>query len=99
MPKPRKHVPAVQRYSARYPENIVDFASIYIGVQGRTEADIRASGFMGWIERAKAAELKPDAFDFAHYVDPQGFPSLICVAYWLDWGRFRAWREQDAVAR
>ncbi len=69
-----------------------------LGVQwnSESEADL-AYGYMRALMATLDAESGVRVHDLAHYVDQQGYDTLILIAYWTDMSAFDAWQGRGDV--
>ncbi len=91
MQKKPGFTPAVQRYSAEFPDDISAFRVCYLGVQGRT---LSASDSRQFLDIASTLFNQPDGpllFDFAQYTDPQSYDTIFATAYWSDKNSYKKW--------
>ena len=95
MRKPPGFKPAVQRWSAQFPENIAHIHVGYYGTQGPDDDAIAESPFSTWQSAALADAAGPQAHDFVRFVDAAGRVNRILIAYWTDVARFNAWRKAE----
>lgn len=93
MRKPPGFVPAVQRWSARFPDAVSQLQVGSYGVQGVDDAALRESPFAAWLAAALADEAAPAAHDRLRFVDSAGMVNHVLVGYWTDPARFAAWRD------
>ncbi|MCG8419875.1 MAG: phenylacetaldoxime dehydratase family protein [Proteobacteria bacterium] len=97
MNKPDGFVPAVQRYSARFPNDVQAIQILYVGVQTKMGNDTGQGTFLADVKRSFRVPIGPTHFDFARFTDPQGYLNVFAVAYWCDTDDYRAWIESAPV--
>lgn len=100
MAKPAGFVPAVQRYSARFDAGPHHLVVLTIGAQAPPGLPDLESAFEDFVTAiiTRAGQLDgPMSLDHARFVDDDGYPTRLIVAYWSDIDRFRSWWASPAV--
>lgn len=90
--KPEGFVPAVQRWSAQFPESCSAVHIGFFAAQGEDADVVAASGFLEWVSRAMHGAFAPATLDHSSFTDEAGVFNRIVTAYWTDTHTFDAWR-------
>lgn len=94
--KKPNHIPAVQRWSALFPED-----QLCVGIFGVQSQDVEAlssSAFMSWIDSALTSHANgPSTLDHARFTDAAGYANHVVTAYWPRSAAYEAWRADPAV--
>lgn len=89
--KPDGFKPAVQRWSAVFPERCQAAHLAFFAVQANSSDEVRGSGFMEWVDAAMCGDHAPASVDHSSFVDDAGRYNRIVTAYWIDTGHFNSW--------
>lgn len=106
--KPENHVPAVQRWSAILPDELVVGT---FGVQSLAPDELGSGAFMRWASDAltpsfssssqptslsgSSSSFAPVTADHARHTDEAGYTHHVVVAYWRDPGAYERWAEAN----
>lgn len=94
--KPEGFVPAVQRWSVKFPEASSAVHVGFFAVQGDSEEEIQASGFLDWASAAMAGQFAPISLDHSRFTDAAGKLNRVVAAYWVHSAEFDAWYQREA---
>lgn len=97
MNKPDGFVPAVQRYSAVLPEDVSGLRVLYLGAQSDSGDMAACLSFLNEAQGLFRAEHGPVHFDFARFEDPQGYTTVIAIAYWKNPSAYQKWQASQPV--
>jgi hypothetical protein len=89
--KPDGFVPAVQRWSIKFPETTTAVHVAFFAAQGDGEEDVRASGFLDWASSAMKGDFAPISVDHSRFIDAAGKLNRVVTAYWVQSTAFDAW--------
>jgi hypothetical protein len=95
--KPDGHAPAVQRYSARLPQETSRAAILFLGMQAETAEALRASGFHDWLRAVATGDDAPVNLEYAAFTDPQGCVNHLVALYWMDSDAQARWARSAPV--
>lgn len=95
--KPEGFAPAVQRYSARFGADVIEFQTAYVGVQSLDADDPAFARFLREIPELCSTAKGPDHVDYARFIDLAGFTTVVANGYWSDRSSYQAWRASEQV--
>ena len=95
---PAGHEPVVQRYSARLPEGTRAVHVLCLGYQAAGTDRDGAKQFLTEASQLFATASGPVHHDFSSFVDPEGYATVLAVAYWLEPEVHDAWRSSEVVS-
>jgi aldoxime dehydratase len=93
--KPQDFVPAVQRWSVKFPESSTAVHVAFFAVQGGSEDEIRASGFFDWASSAMMGQFAPVSVDHSQFTDAAGNINRVIATYWVSSAQYDAWCELE----
>lgn len=93
MRKPPGFSPAVQRWSAGFPDEVTHLQVVACGAQGVDDEALLRSPFAAWLTAALSDAAAPSAHDRLRFIDRAGMVNHALMGYWTDPARFAAWRD------
>lgn len=95
--RPGSHQPPYPSFSARFPSGTTSVVMAYYGIQVEDPAAPALAEALAEIAGRFALQGGPESWDRAHYVDAQGWTTVLSIAYWSDPTAHTAWQRDHGA--